>query len=124
MLINYDSNFEFVPIEEEIYLNHEEYYLAITECHINKNANVFIKFILKMVNSSLEKIIKSNKIVINDIQKKIIDLIINDKYITQSTIANKLNVSIRTIKRHFKILIENGIIKRIGSDKNGYWKIL
>lgn len=98
--------------------------MAITECHINKNANVFIKFILKMVNSSLEKIIKSNKIVINDIQKKIIDLIINDKYITQSTIANKLNVSIRTIKRHFKILIENGIIKRIGYDKNGYWKVL
>ena len=60
----------------------------------------------------------------SDIQNRIIELIINDKYITQSIIAKNLNVNVRTIKRNFKILIENDIIVRIGSDKTGYWEVL
>ena len=27
-------------------------------------------------------------------------------------------------KRNFKVLIDNSIIERIGSDKTGYWQIL
>lgn len=124
MLINYNKNFEFIPIEEEIYLNREEYYSSITQCHINHNANVFIKFMLKTINSALDKIIKCNNYILNDIQNKIIELIINDKTITQSKIADIVGVNIRTIKRNFKTLIENNVIKRVGSDKKGYWEIL
>lgn len=124
MLFNYDKNFEFIPIEEEIYLNQEKYYSSIEQCHINSNANEFIKFMLKTINTSLDKIIKNNKFVMNDIQNRIIELIINDKYITQNIIAENLNVNIRTIKRNFKVLIENDIIVRVGSDKTGYWEVL
>ncbi|MBR2588049.1 MAG: HTH domain-containing protein [Bacilli bacterium] len=49
---------------------------------------------------------------------------INNKYITQNTIAEKLNVNVRTIKRNFKVLIDNNIIERVGSDKNGYWEVI
>ena len=124
MLINYNSNFEFIPIEEEMYLNHEEYYSSIAQCHINGNANIFIKFILNIINNSLDKVLKNNNFTLNDIQNKIIKFISNDKYITQNNIAEKLNVNVRTIKRNFKVLIENNIIQRIGSDKNGYWEII
>ena len=124
MLINYDKNFEFIPLEEEIYLNQENYYLAIAECHHNGNANVFIKFILQTINSSLDKLIKNSNFVCNDIQNKIIELIANNNRITQNEIANITNVNVRTIKRNFKILIDNLIIERIGSDKAGYWQIL
>lgn len=117
MLINYDKNFEFIPLEEEIYLNQENYYLAIGECHNNENANAFIKFILQTINSSLDKLIKNSNFVCNDIQNKIIELIANNNRITQSEIANITNVNVRTIKRHFKILIDNLIIA-------GYWQIL
>ena len=124
MLINYDKNFEFIPLEEEIYLNQEKYYLAIAECHNNGNANVFIKFILHTINSSLDKLIKNSNFVLNDIQNKIIELIANNNRITQNEIANITNINVRTIKRNFKILIDNLIIERIGSDKTGYWQIL
>ena len=124
MLINYDKNFEFIPLEEEIYLNQENYYLAIAECHNNGNANVFINFILQTINSSLDKLIKNSNFVCNDIQNKIIELIANNNRITQNEIANITNVNVRTIKRNFKILIDNLIIERIGSDKAGYWQIL
>lgn len=124
MLIKYDSNFEFIPIEEEMYLKQEEYYSSIAQCHINGNANVFIKFILNIINSSLDKIIKNNNFAINEIQKKIIELVVNDKYITQNLIAEKLGVNVRTIKRNFKVLSDNNFIRRVGSDKNGYWELL
>lgn len=124
MLISYNKDFEYIPIEEEMYLNQAEYYSSIEQCHINSNANVFIKFLLNIINSSLDKIIKNNNFMLNDIQNKIIDLIVNDKYITQNRIAELLNVNVRTIKRNFKVLLDNSIIERVGSDKTGYWEVL
>ena len=124
MLINYNKKFECIPVEEEIYLNQEEYYSSIAECHNNGNANVFIKFIISTINSSLDKIIKNSNFVINNIQNRIIELITNNNRITQNEIANIIGVNVRTIKRNFKVLIDNSIIERIGSDKTGYWQIL
>ena len=124
MLINYNKNFEFIPLEEEIYLNQEEYYSTIAECHNNGNANVFIKFVLNTINSSLDKIIKNSTFVMSDIQNRIIELITNNNRITQNEIASIIGVNVRTIKRNFKVLIANSILERIGSDKTGYWQIL
>lgn len=124
MLIDYDKNFEFIPLEEEIYLNQDNYYSAIAECHNNGNANVFIRFILKTINSSIDKLIRNSNFVLNDIQNKIVLLITNNNKITQREIANITDVNIRTIKRNFKILIDNSVIERVGSDKTGYWQII
>ncbi len=124
MLLSYNKKFEFIPIEEEIYLNQEEYYSSIAECHNNGNANIFIRFILKIINSSLDKIIKNCNFVTSDIQNKIIELIINNNKITQNKIAEIVGVNVRTIKRNFKILIDNLIIERVGSDKTGFWQVL
>ena len=124
MLINYNKKFEFIPVEEEIYLNQEEYYSTIAECHNNGNANVFIKFIINTINSSLDKIIKNSNFIMNDIQNRIIELITNNNRITQNEIASIIGVNVRTIKRNFKVLIDNSIVERIGSDKTGYWQIL
>ena len=124
MLLSYNKKFEFIPIEEEIYLNQEEYYSSIAECHNNGNANIFIRFILKIINSSLDKIIKNCNFVTSNIQNKIIELIINNNKITQNEIAEIVGVNVRTIKRNFKILIDNLIIERVGSDKTGFWQVL
>ena len=124
MLINYNKKFEFIPVEEEIYLKQEEYYSSIAKCHNNGNANVFIKFLLNIINSSLDKIIINSNFTLNDIQNKIIELITNNNRITQNEIANIIGVNVRTIKRNFRILINNSIVERIGSDKTGYWQIL
>ena len=124
MLTNYNQKFEFIPIEEEIYLKQEEYYSSIAKCHNNGNVNLFIKFLLNIINSSLDKVIKNNNFVMNDIQNRIVELITNDNRITQNEIANIIGVNVRTIKRNFKVLIDNSIIERIGSDKTGYWQTL
>ena len=60
----------------------------------------------------------------NEIQNKIYELIVSNRFITQNEIVDILGVSIRTVKRNFKILTDNNIIERIGSNKKGYWEIL
>lgn len=66
-------------------------------------------------------------------QKNIISLISNTDNIgnvngsvngvTTKEIVSRLNISERTIFRELAILKQFGIIRRVGSDKNGYWEI-
>lgn len=60
---------------------------------------------------------------LNKTEKKIIEVIANNPNITQKELANNLDLSERTIKRNTNTLQEKGILKRVGADKNGYWKI-
>lgn len=61
---------------------------------------------------------------LNDtLENKILITIETNPSIKQDELADKLSVSIRTIKREIKNLHERGIIERLGSKKAGYWKI-
>lgn len=59
ILISYDKNFEYLPLEEEIYLNQEKYYLAISNSHNNGNANLFISFFLDITLICIKKATKN-----------------------------------------------------------------
>jgi len=61
---------------------------------------------------------------VNDRQKIIIKLIENDKFITKELIAEKCQVSLETIKRDIRKLKKLKLIKRVGSDKVGYWQVI
>ena len=60
---------------------------------------------------------------INLLDKNIIKLIKEDKYITTEELSLKTGKSIPTIARHLKQLSSNNIIERIGSRKTGYYKV-
>ncbi len=53
----------------------------------------------------------------------VFDLIKSNNSITAMEIAQQLEISLRTVKRRIKELKEIGLMERIGSDKNGSWKI-
>ena len=67
-------------------------------------------------NTKIEKI--------NETQENIIDLIKKNPNITQNEIGNTLNINKSTVMRNINKLKEKNIIARIGSTKNGQWKIL
>jgi predicted HTH transcriptional regulator len=54
----------------------------------------------------------------------VFSLVKQNKNITATEISERLNISLSTVKRNIKDLKEQGIIKRTGSDKTGYWKII
>ncbi|HCX62594.1 MAG TPA: transcriptional regulator [Clostridiales bacterium] len=63
------------------------------------------------------------KIKLNSTQEKIIELINQNKYTTQEDMSEKLNKNIRTIQRNIKKLQIEKIVERVGTNKDGYWKI-
>lgn len=61
---------------------------------------------------------------LNEIQKSILKLVMDKPSITQDELGKILGVTIKTISRNFKFLIENNYVKRMGANKNGYWQII
>jgi len=56
--------------------------------------------------------------------ESVLRLIKNDNAITTTKLAQILNVTRRTIARDVENLKDAGKIRRIGSDKNGFWQIV
>ncbi len=123
ILFSWKEEFAYIPFEEEIYLNQKEYYEAIADCHINGNANVFITFMLKVIDKTLEKTTpKTTPKKLNKNQKEIIKLIKKNPNITKKELARLLNISPDGVKYNLKKLANNNIIKRIGPNNGGYWE--
>ena len=65
---------------------------------------------------SSEKSSEKNQAIISAIR-------LNPK-VTAAEIAMKLGVSSRAVEKRIKTLRENGVIRRIGGDKGGYWEVI
>lgn len=110
-------------------------------CFNNKN---FFKYFIKIkytFDGFVELVFYKNKVsdgILNDTLKnkeidilnpkgknrdKILDIIKADPKITKKDLVQKLNMSISGIEKIFRQLKKEKIIERIGSDKQGIWKI-
>ena len=56
--------------------------------------------------------------------QKIIDLIKEDPYISTSKMAEIISVDRRNIARNIKKLQEQGVVRRVGPDKGGFWEVI
>jgi len=56
-------------------------------------------------------------------REQIIELLRKNPHLTRSDLATKLSKSPNTIKEHIANLKSAGKIKRVGTDRNGYWEI-
>ena len=61
---------------------------------------------------------------VNEPVKLVLAVITENPNLSKEKIAEKIGKSRATVTRALAKLVENGSIKRIGSDKSGYWKIV
>ena len=66
---------------------------------------------------------QQNGSLLTDVMKGILDLVKANNDIKTLEIAEKLNITRETVSRNISKLRERGLIERIGSDKNGHWKV-
>lgn len=66
---------------------------------------------------------KSSSKEVNQTQQKILDMILENPEITQTTMAEKLDITPRAVKKNIKELVDKGLVEREGSARKGYWKI-
>jgi len=130
ILNEYKKLFGAIPIESVIRANQERYYQALEDAGSVGESTPFVEFMLEVILKTLKNTQKNNvpKNVPKNVPLKrlneIIKLIKKDKNITILQLANKLNVTDKTIKRDItKLKLENKI-KRIGSLKAGHWEII
>ncbi len=61
---------------------------------------------------------------LTEIDRKIVELIVSDKFVTTTQMATLIGKSRQTVATRIKELQERGVVKRNGPDKGGFWEIL
>lgn len=128
ILAHWKNLFKYIPIESIIRKHQEEYYTAIQNCNNAGNSNEFIEFMLKIIDEAVDGMILNQQETTQETtqkttQEKIINLIKKNPGITQVEMAKALNLTRDGISYNIKTLKEKGIIERVGSTKNGIWKV-
>ena len=66
---------------------------------------------------------KSSPKDVNQTQQKILDMIQENPKITQTAMAEKLDITPRAVKKNIKELVGKGLVEHMGSARMGYWKV-
>lgn len=123
-----------IPVESIVYQHQSDYYQAINQSTKQTDCAPFVEFMLQMIwNAITEVTNEGTSKGINEgintgarlsvLDKKIIELLKLDAYLTSALIANKVQKSKSTVERRMKYLKENGIVVRIGAKKSGKWLV-
>ena len=79
---------------------------------------------IEITEIELKELVKKEMIdSLNFDEKKVLSILIKNPLITAEEMSIKTNYSIRKIYRIYEKLKENNYVERIGSKKNGSWKI-
>jgi len=84
----------------------------------------YLKMVGKSILGDTQKIPRKYPEGLTSNQINILKLLTNNNRLTRIQLAEELNISPETIKKNIEKLKEKGLLKRIGSDKGGYWKVL
>ncbi len=122
MLYRWRSVFEYIPLESQIERFQTEYYDAIAKCHVNGNSDVFIEFMLDMINQILDEVIsqinKSNSDT-SEYVKRMLNVMEYDVPYTSSAIMELLGLkSKETLRKNYiNPAIELGLIRMTLPDR-------
>ena len=89
--------------------------------------DVFEVMMLQHIENLKARILQYQKSLsdtVNHKQQQLLVLISEQPHATYDEYAMQLGVSRATVARNIKSFIAKGLIKRIGSDKNGFWEII
>ena len=122
ILYQWKNIFEYLPIESKIHKYQDEYYNSITQCHKNANSNVFIEFMLKMIDETLDEAISTSHLPITNETiniNKLLDVMETGKPMTANEIMEKLEIkSKETLRgRYLDPAIKQGLVNLTIPDK-------
>ena len=98
----------------------DEFILKITVPKVAEKVTVNVT---EKVNAT-ENVIDVSQKTSQKTSQKIIDLIKEDPYISTSKMAEIIGVDRRSIARNIKKLQEQGVVRRVGPDKGGFWEVI
>ena len=123
-----------LPLESVIKDNQQQYYQALEQADQQADSTPFIHFMLSVILQTLEQNAPVNapqNAPVNEVidvvglktPDAILLLIQHNPQLTRQQMADTLGKELRTIGRAITRLQQAGRLKRIGSDKVGYWAL-
>ena len=105
LLYRWKEAFAYIPIESRIEKYQEEYYDAISACHANGSSDVFVEFMLQMIDESLDVMkdqIKDSETETSEYVKRMLRVMDYDVPYTSSSIMEKIGLrSKETFRRNY-----------------------
>ena len=122
ILYKWKDIFEYLPIESKIHKYQDEYYDSIAKCHKNANSNVFIEFMLKMIDETLDEAISTSPLPITNETiniNKLLDVMESGKPMTATEIMEKLGIKSKETLRgqYLDPAIKQGLVSLTIPDK-------
>ena len=121
ILGKWDKAFYYLPIENYIKNNQNDYYKAISESHVDGKSNPFVVFMLKMIDSSLEELIKNTSIYSEKsiYTKKLLSVMPIGVFLTANEIMDLLGLKSKETfrKNYLNPMVEEGYVVSEYPDK-------
>jgi Fic family protein len=119
LLMNVNPIFEFVPIEEVIRDNQQEYYNTLEISDNTGSSTCFIEFMLKVINEALRNTIKESTPITTDYTRRIEYALSKlDNWFDRKEYLNVCKgISTATASRDLKQLLEDGLIESTGTGR-------
>lgn len=122
LLAKWNTIFEYVPIESQIQKYQSDYYDAISKCHINGDSNVFVEFMFRMIDETLDELILNVSKEANNISdqvNKLLEIMEPDIPLSANEIMKRLGIRSKETLRNSYLnpAIENGLVKMTLPDK-------
>jgi ATP-dependent DNA helicase RecG len=114
----------------EIEFNENYFYVTFRQSHeylklaAEERERVTEKVEEKAIEKAIEKVEEKATEKVTENQKRILEEIIKNKYITVKRLSEIIGISERKTQENIKKLKGKRLLKRVGPDKGGYWEIL
>ena len=120
--MKWNNLFEYIPIESYIHKYQKEYYDSINKSNHKGDSNIFIEFMLEMINKTLDDVLNSLKLETKNISEKLnelLDIMEFDIPLSANEIMNRLGIKSKETLRntYLNVAIENGLVKMTLPDK-------
>jgi Fic family protein len=122
ILAKWKPIFQYIPIESQIQKYQTRYYDSISKCHVAGNSDLFIEFMLEMIDEILSEIISqstSENSHLSEYVKRLLDVMEFDIPYTSAEIISKLNLKSKETfrKNYLNPAIEMNLIQMTVPDK-------
>ena len=122
ILMKWNNLFKYVPVESVIEKYQANYYDVISNCHKNGNSNLFIEFMLDVIDETLTELldnVKKEERNISDQVNKLLEVMEYGIPYSANELLSRLNIKSKETLRasYLNPAIENGLVRMTLEDK-------
>lgn len=122
ILAKWKEFFLWIPIETIIHERQEEYYRALNAANSDGESTIFVEFMLEVIRDLLLELVENEvSQESKSTEDKILTLLQQNEQYSAKSLSQQLGISERQVQRILRELKENGLIERVGANRNGKW---